>query len=71
MDSRIEESGRDFIENDLHYSFSMMEGKRIANLMLKCIEFGAKKQSEIILVELDNINNGVSLDIEILKLKLK
>lgn len=47
MDSRIEQSGREFIENDLNFSFSTMADKRIANLLLKSYLNGAKAQCDI------------------------
>ena len=42
----LEEAGKDFIENEMKYSFSSLETKTQANRMLKCVEFGAKWQAE-------------------------
>jgi len=42
----LKEAAERFIENDMRYSFKSMETKRTANLMLKCVEFGANYQSE-------------------------
>lgn len=42
----IEEVGKDFIENTMKFSFSSMDTRTTANRLLKCVEFGAKYQSE-------------------------
>ena len=47
MCDTIDKLGRDFIENELHFSFSTLADKKMANLMLKCIEYGAELQNNL------------------------
>jgi len=42
----LEEAAKDYIENTMKFSFNSLETKTQANRMLKCVEFGAKWQSE-------------------------
>ena len=42
----LEEVGKNFIENEMKFSFNSLETKTQANRMLKCVEFGAKWQAE-------------------------
>jgi hypothetical protein len=49
----LEEAGKDFIENEMKYSFKSMSSRTVANRMLKCVEFGAKWQAERMFSEED------------------
>lgn len=42
----LEEAGKDYIENTMKFSFDSLDTKTQANRMLKCVEFGAKYQTE-------------------------
>ena len=42
----IDKLGKEYIEDVLNFSFNMQADKRIANLMLKCIQYGAQLKDE-------------------------
>ena len=45
----IEKLGREFVEKELKFSFTSMETKRMANLLLKSFLYGAKAQCDILI----------------------
>jgi hypothetical protein len=52
----FEDAAKNFIENEMKFSFNSLETKTHANRMLKCVEFGAKWQAERMYSEEEVLN---------------